>query len=236
MKKFFLLLSLFLGISFGNAQGFGVQLGLNSAKLSGEQIITDGTTESFPIKSSAKSGLNMGLNYDFEISENLYVQPGLYFSQKGTKGDFVYPWGSIEKWDLRVNYLEIPVLIKYKFEINDDISILGLAGPSYNLGLSGELISIDNDDKPDTYDLDLINNYDDKDNDGNTYAWKKTYFGFQIGAGVMYQNFELKLMYTAGLSNASVIDKSSSNNSYYAYKEDFKQNVFSINLGYRFMD
>ncbi len=214
MKKTILILSLFL-TSMLNAQGFGIQAGYNSAKF----YFPNDNLQDFE-HINALGGMNFGLNYDIEIMENFYVEPGLLYSQKGTnylvEGEGAYEDGVEHDLTLstRLNYFEIPVFAKYNLEIGDNMYLTGKFGISYAFALSGKN-TMDNGVDTTTKDLEFGDNKDYKSSD----------FGINIGTGIKFNNFEVGINYFTG----SNIDYSDNNSRHVT-----KNKVFSINLGYRF--
>ncbi len=232
MKKILLFINLIWFTTLINAQGFGIQLGLNSAKFANEftrnfkyENVEENKTKT--INTSAKTGLNIGVNYDIELMDNLYIQPGIYYSQKGTEingKDIDGNW--LKK--IKLSYMDLSILIKYKFELTDEVNLLALAGPSLNYGLSGEDVFIQgkyNDEDEIVFSSD----YDEALDNSDTILYKKSYTGMNIGLGAEYNKIEFKINYSFALSNTTTYGSA------YGH-DDYKQNVFSINLGYRFMD
>ncbi len=97
----------------------GGRVGINLAKVDGEGMDTD-----------AKVGLDIAVSADIGVSETFSIQPELHFLQKGYKFNFL---GSDLKRAL--NYLEIPVLIKYNLGTQESIAGFILAGPSIGFGI-----------------------------------------------------------------------------------------------------
>jgi hypothetical protein len=88
-----------------------------------------------------KSGFVVGLGIEFILSEQLVVLPELTFVQKGFRSESNYSEPGYEymgKTNLTVNYLELPVLIKYMIT-NGSTRFFVMAGPSLGFGLGGKL-------------------------------------------------------------------------------------------------
>ena len=68
-----------------------------------------------------QTGLNVGVVAGFPLtySDPLYLETGLYYIEKGGKKSL----GGGKKMTYDLNYLEIPVVVKYKYEIDDDLTI-----------------------------------------------------------------------------------------------------------------
>lgn len=105
--------------------GFGAQAGWSMSRISGDTF--DG-----------KAGFIGGVHVIFPIVGNFYLQPEVNFQQTGGKyksdafaiGDILYPYA-----ELKMNYLNVPILMKYRFEpIDLDVFV----GPQVGLNLSAK--------------------------------------------------------------------------------------------------
>lgn len=154
---------------------YGLRLGLGLATVNSDDNRLDG--------GSAQAGLNLGALVGFQLSPAapVYFETGLFYTEKGGKG---YVDGSKFTYDL--NYLEIPLVVKYKYEIDDDLSVQPLAGGYIAFGVGGK-----------------VKNYRDRD----TYSsfsedfFKRFDGGLKIGCGVEYQLIYAELAYDIGLAN-----------------------------------
>jgi hypothetical protein len=80
----------------------------------------------------SKVGLALGAAFELPLTDVLSIQPELLFAQKGwreTSGSQELRFG--------LNYLEIPVLAKYRFGEADELHFFGYAGPYFGFGLGG---------------------------------------------------------------------------------------------------
>ncbi|HFA51353.1 MAG TPA: PorT family protein [Bacteroidetes bacterium] len=77
-------------------------------------------------------GLTLAGILEIGVSENFAVQPELAFVQKGVK----LPSIAGDNFKLRLNYLEVPVLAKYKFG-NETVNAFVAAGPSFGYAITG---------------------------------------------------------------------------------------------------
>lgn len=118
MKRTITLLSLGALLATGtNAQRIkiGPEAGLNISN-----HITE--IDNDHINSDAKLGLKIGGILDIGFNRMVSLQPGLFYSQKGSKleyTDFVnagnITYRETEKFDTRVNYLELPLNLQLRF-------------------------------------------------------------------------------------------------------------------------
>lgn len=90
---------------------------------------------------SALTGFTGGLGVNILLNEKLSLQPEINFIQKGANAEFKQGIGDgileVRSTDVRINYLELPVLVKYSF---GDGEVKGYvnAGPSVGYGLGGK--------------------------------------------------------------------------------------------------
>jgi hypothetical protein len=148
---------------------FGVKAGICLATTSGDSLksLMEG------ISQKSRFGIVGGLSFGFAPSKSFAIQPELLYVQKGTKFEAGMGDG---KTTFKVDYLEIPVLIKFTPELKDSkISPALFAGPFVGLRMSGKA-------KSDGYgDASLDGEKDIKD------SLKSTDFGITFGAGVGYK-------------------------------------------------
>ncbi|QSW87658.1 MULTISPECIES: porin family protein [Flavobacterium] len=191
MKKIILLAIAILAFGFANAQQtrFGVKGGLNITSFSGDN------------DSEALVGFQLGGFAEIKIIERLAIQPELLFSTQGAKFNRI---GNNNDIDLKMNYINIPVLAKFyvtkKFTVE--------AGPQL-----GFLVSAKSDGT------------DVKD------AYKSVDLGFNFGAGFnITDNFSVGARYTVGLSNVGDYDTDDVDQ----YLDSPKNSVFAIYAAYKF--
>lgn len=91
---------------------FGVRAGANIANFQGFDF-------------ESRIGMHLGAYYDYEFNSEFSIEPGIFFSQKGFKSN------SLEIKE-NVNYLDIPVLVRYHFEERFNV----FAGPQGSVVLS----------------------------------------------------------------------------------------------------
>ncbi|MCU0353830.1 MAG: PorT family protein [Cytophagales bacterium] len=130
----------------------------------------------------SKAGLALGAAFELPLTDALSIQPELLFVQKGWRET-----SSSAEIRLGLNYLEIPVLAKYRFGEADELHFFGYAGPYFGFGLGGryrfsgggssESATVRFGDEPDNYsgnDLYL----------GGSDEVSRMDAGLNIGAGV----------------------------------------------------
>ena len=100
---------------------YGARVGLNVGWISGD---VDGY--------GAKAGMNIGGVLGLRVSDAtpVFLESGLYFAMQGAKDG---------KNEVNLNYLEIPLLIKYGVQVTDEIALLPYLGPTFGLGVAGKI-------------------------------------------------------------------------------------------------
>ena len=83
-----------------------------------------------------QTGLNVGVVAGIPLTDSapLYLETGLSYIEKGGKKDL--PEGKKMTYDL--NYLEIPAVLKYKYEVDDHFSIQPQVGGYFAVGVGGK--------------------------------------------------------------------------------------------------
>lgn len=176
---------------------YGLRLGLSLAAVNSDDDQLDG--------GGVQAGLNLGAIIGFQLSPSapVYLESGLYYTEKGGKG---YVEG--KKFTFDLNYLEMPILIKYRYEIDDDMSIQPFGGGYLAMGVGGK-----------------VKNYADR---ASQSSFSNSYFkrfdgGLRLGCGFEYQLLYADIAYEFGLANICHSDFESSHNG-----------CFYINVGVNF--
>ncbi|MDP5199103.1 porin family protein [Flavobacterium sp. DG2-3] len=210
MKKTMLVLcALFLsGAAIAQDQKvkLGIKAGLNMANLSVDES---------ELNSSDKTGFTAGLMVEIPLAKQFSVQPELLYSQQGSK--FSYSDAEVSnsnfKSTIKLNYLNIPVMLKYY--VAKGLSVQ--AGPQI-----GILLKANNEYQ------DNFLGYDNKEN----MNLKKYSSGIDtsVNFGLGYQ-FRDKFYADAryNLSYSNVFKESDVS---YFINNDMKNRVFQITIGY----
>lgn len=193
MKKVILSAIAVMAFAFSNAQEtrFGIKGGLNISNVVGGDVEN----------TNSLVGFHVGGLAEIHVVEKFFIQPELLFSAQGTKVDG--PLGSSA--DLKLNYLNIPVLAKYYF-IENKFSVE--AGPQLGILLSAKAEGEDIKDFTRSVD-----------------------FGFNIGAGYNFtDNLSAGIRYTIGLSPLTDEDIDNADD----YYDSAKNSNLAIFLAYKF--
>lgn len=197
-----------------NAQmRFGVKAGLNfsnvSMKLGGEKV--DDLKMRF--------GGQFGVLAQFELTENVALQPEVMYSTMGTKSE---EFGVTTT--TKLNYLQIPINVMYKFGSGSAKPYI-TAGPYLGYAINGKT-EFD-------YDLGDINfkqisipvNEVDIEFGDEEGQMKRLDFGIGIGAGIELKHFQFGVNYSLGLAN--IMGAGDSDNS-------AKNRLFSVSAAFLF--
>ena len=176
---------------------YGLRLGLGLSHINSDDKLLDGGDN--------QSGLNLGFVTGMQVAYNtpIFLEGGLYYTEKGGKG-----YNDSKKFTYNLNYLELPIVMKYQYFINDDVAIQPFAGGYFAYGIGGR-----------------IKNYSDREAEDSFSGSKFRRFdgGLRLGCGVSFQNMYMDMSYDIGLANISHDTFDSSHNG-----------CFYLNLGVNF--
>lgn len=156
---------------------YGFRLGLNVASVHSDAAILDG--------SDSRTGLDVGAVIGTRLTSAapLYFETGLSYTEKGGKGTY-----QGNKFTYRLDYLELPLVLKYKYAVSPDVKIEPFAGGYLALGVGGK---IKNYGAREAY-----SSFSDDD-----AAFKRFDGGLRIGCGASFDMLYLGLSYDIGLAN-----------------------------------
>ncbi|MBS7254056.1 porin family protein [Flavobacterium branchiicola] len=212
MKKIILIVyTLFLSISViaqNEKVKVGVKVGVNISTL---------TIDHSELNSSSKTGLTGGVMVEIPMAKKFALQPELLYSHQGVKTSFsdADVTNSVFTSTIKLNYLNIPVMLKYY--VVDGLSIQ--AGPQI-----GILLKANN-----TYQDNFLG-YENQES-FNLYKYSSgidTAVNFGLGYQLM-DKFYADLRYTISYS-----DVFKDGNANYFIDNDMKNRVFQITIGYFF--
>lgn len=171
---------------------YGLRIGLGLSTLNSDIDEWDGPT--------SRAGLNVGVALGVQLTRvaPVYFETGLYYTQKGGRRDEGDEWGDIH---YNLNYLELPLLLKYNFDLGNEISIQPLLGGYLALGVGGRVKAYDNREKHEAFSHDYFRRFDG---------------GIRIGCGIQYQILYGEIAYEWGLADIDRDDyESTRNGSFY---------------------
>ncbi len=141
---------------------WGVRFGINFGSISGDLKADEGRT-----------GMTLGGVVGIRVSDSapVFLESGLYYTQRGAKKLTGFRAGATPTTDKgKLNYLEIPVIIKYGITTENNIAILPFIGPYFSYAVAGD-----------------------------TDYLKRPDMGFKIGCGVEWNNLYLEAQYQLGV-------------------------------------
>lgn len=92
--------------------------------------------------------LNAGLMIDIPLEENWSIYTGPYYSGKGVIHTRTYTTNRIDCVTIRLNYIELPVNIAYKFPSQNKNRFVIATGPYISYGFNGEIFTINSNRPP----------------------------------------------------------------------------------------
>ena len=147
-------------------------------------------------KPGYKIGIIVGAGLEIEANKYLAIQPELLFHQKGFKSDYSNS-GVTGKGSMTLNYIELPVLVKGKFE-----NFYVNAGPSIGFGIGGKYNSeVSFQGNTDKESGNVKFGEDPNIMDDEVYFDNVIDFGLQMGGGVKAGPLVIDIRYGLGLSN-----------------------------------
>ena len=155
-----------------------------------------------------QTGLNVGVVGGFALSEStpVFMETGLYYIEKGGKKDL----GGGKKMTYDLNYLEIPVLVKYKYEVDTDFTVEPFAGGYFAMGVGGKIKNFAEREAQSSFRSNNFRRFDG---------------GLRLGCGVGYDMFYADLTYDLNYLEIPVLVK-------YKYEVDDEFTVEPFAGGY----
>ena len=156
---------------------YGLRLGMNIASTSSETTTFD---------TNPRTGLVIGFAYGMQLSKHypLWLETSLLYSEKGGKTHL-----NDEKVTYRLGYLQLPVVVKYGFNVDDDLFIQPFFGGYLSLGITGK-----------------VKNYATRESDSVFDNMQRFDGGLRAGCGLEYKMMYVEVGYDLGLANIAKDD------------------------------
>ena len=144
-----------------------------------------------------KISFNAGVSYECLLTNKapLYLESGLYFSDKGYKNTYVWEdYNEIETLKASLNYLQIPLMLNYKFNISKSFAIYPSVGFYYAFAVAGTeeyTYEYDGDSDSEFYKI-----FEDG---GGDYEYKRSDFGYRLSLSFALKRVVLGVGYEGGL-------------------------------------
>lgn len=201
LKSSLTIILMFVFISLQGQVKFGPKVGVN---LSTMTLKSSGIS----FDPSMQVGFHVGVISEISVTDNLVLQPGIFYSTKGSKFKVSYSQLSYEA-SIAPSYVDIPVNVLYYFG-SGKTKISLFAGPYLAYGISGK-----SENDGETSDI-SFGNTDNND-------MKPLDFGLNIGVGVNLNGLVISAQYGLGLAN--LVPSSTSDG-------EMKNRVIGISLAY----
>jgi hypothetical protein len=132
LKFFYLSAAAIILMSNANAQNAQIKAGVNLANVS---TADDGTVDDANMLTS----FQVGITGDVHVASILYLQPGVFFTGKGSKLEIGRPTENFyAKQTTNPFYIEVPVNFVIKLPFNDESHFFFGAGPYGAIGIAGK--------------------------------------------------------------------------------------------------
>lgn len=156
----------------------GVRGGVSLSTINSDSPYLDGNR--------TKAGVNVGLAMGVSLSNRspVYMETGMYFVQKGGESKH-----NGNKFTYGLDYIEVPLVFKYKAPVGGDVTIEPFVGGYVACGVSGQIKDFDARQAYSSF----SNRYYDN--------FRRFDGGLRIGCGLSVDLFYLEAGYDWGLAN-----------------------------------
>ncbi len=140
---------------------WGIRIGATFSGIGGDIEADDGRT-----------GMTLAGIMGLRVSETapVFLESGLYYTERG--GEKLKLGGAPLNHDGHLNYLEVPLLIKYGVGLENEMAVLPFIGPYLSMGISGNYKFLNHPE-----------------------------MGFKLGCGLEWSNLYGELAYQFGVTN-----------------------------------
>ena len=226
LKFFYLSAAAIILMSNTNAQNAQVKAGVNLANVS---TADDGTVDDANMLTS----FQVGITGDVHLASILYLQPGVFFTGKGSKLEIGRPTENFyAKQTTNPFYIEVPVNFVIKLPFNDESHFFFGAGPYGAIGIAGKAKT---DRKVLNFSSHTENSIEFSNDDPSTFGeeegtglgvLKRFDYGLNGVVGVEGKSLVLSAGYGLGLAKLQSGSNSSSDN-------NNKHRVLNFTVGFK---
>lgn len=186
---------------------YGFHLGMAIASVHSDAPLLDG--------SDPRVGLDVGFTIGKRIvpTAPLYFETGLSYTEKGGKGDVVVSdavGGGKSKFTYSLDYLELPLLLKYKAIVAPGMTLEPAIGGYLALGVGGKIKDYGEREAYSSFGSDKA-------------SFRRFDGGLRLGCGLSYNMLSVGLSYDIGLANVGHYDF-----------EDTRTGSLNLNVGVTF--
>ena len=226
LKTFYLGAAAIILMSNANAQNAQIKAGVNLANVS---VADDGKVDDANMLTS----FQVGITGDVHLASILYLQPGIFFTGKGSKLEIGRPTENFyAKQTTNPFYIEVPVNFVIKLPFNDESHFFFGAGPYGAIGIAGKAKT---DRKVLNFTSHTENNIEFSNDDPSTFGeeegtglgvLKRFDYGLNGVVGVEGKSLVLSAGYGLGLAKLQSGSNSSSDN-------NNKHRVLNFTVGFK---
>ena len=226
LKIFYLSAAVIILMSNANAQNAQIKAGVNLANVS---VADDGNVDDANMLTS----FQVGITGDVHLASILYLQPGIFFTGKGSKLEIGRPTENFyAKQTTNPFYIEVPVNFVIKLPFNDESHFFFGAGPYGAIGIAGKAKT---DRKVLNFTSHTENNIEFSNDDPSTFGeeegtglgvLKRFDYGLNGVVGVEGKSLVLSAGYGLGLAKLQSGSNSSSDN-------NNKHRVLNFTVGFK---
>ena len=159
---------------------YGVRIGPSFSKVNSDDPDLDG--------GNWQTGLSVGLLMGIPLTDDmpLFIETGVWYNEKGGKKKVTSISGDKKKMTYDLNYIEVPIVLKYAFDIDGHFSVQPFFGGYLSCGVGGKIKNYANREAFSSFSDDAFQRFDG---------------GLRFGCGVGYDMFYADLGFDIGLSN-----------------------------------
>lgn len=189
----------------------GIRAGVNVSKL---EVSADGT----PLSTGWRSGFYFAVSDQILVTRHLplYIETGVGFSSRGGKA-VIDQFGEIYATTLNPFYLQVPLLVNYRFDIRNTLTIEPFAGVYGGVGLRGKMKT----------------DYGKEELFAEPAFLRRLDFGIRAGVGIVVRRIYLGVSYDFGcvnqLKSGEFYDYNISSNNV-----DVRNDCLTVSIGYNF--
>ena len=159
---------------------YGLRIGPSFSTVNSDDPCLDG--------GDSQTGLDIGAVAGIALSDKapLFLETGLYYTEKGGKKKIEN--GKKMTYDL--NYLEVPITVKYAYPIDENFSIQPFAGGYLACGVGGKIKNYGLREAESSFSSDCFKRFDG---------------GLRVGCGAAYDMFYFDITYDIGRRNRQTL-------------------------------
>ena len=156
---------------------YGLRMGFAMSNIHSDNHLLQGGNYRMGLNVAAVIGISLSME------SPLFIETGLAYSAKGGRGNIE---GKRTTFDM--NYLELPIVAKYRIPVGDHFTVDPFVGGYFALGISGRLKNYVDRTSRSSYGKDRFGRFDS---------------GLRFGVGASYDLIYLEAAYDFGLANLS---------------------------------